>query len=177
MLTALQLIKDELKTARENFSGTVIDITPESIHKDPGGKALPIGALYAHLLMSEDITTHKFLQGKPTLFETDFKDKTGASEIMPPMDQDWEHAHEKWAKTVQIDLLKLKEYEKAVYEKTNLYIDSLSESDLEKEVDLGAWGKKTIVYMLSEFIIGHTFSVTGEISAIKGVHGSKGYQF
>lgn len=177
MLTALQLLKNQLKEARETFEGTVADITPEQLHQNPGGKALPLGSVYAHLLFSEDVIVHGMLQGKPTLHETTWKDKTGANMPMPPMDDKWSAAHEEWSRSVQIDLLKLREFAKAVYADTDVYVNSLTDADLEKEIDLGSWGKHTLASMLSGFVIAHMNSLTGEISALKGIQGAKGYPF
>lgn len=177
MLTALQLLKIQLKDARQTFDGTVADLTPEQLHQNPGGKALPLGSVYAHLLFSEDVIIQGMMQGKATLHQTIWKDKTGASSPMPPMDEKWSAAHEEWSRSVQIDLPKLKEFAKAVYAETDAYVNSLTDTDLEKELDLGSWGKHTVASMLSSFIIAHTNSLTGEISALKGIQGAKGYPF
>lgn len=177
MYTALQLIKDELKSARETFEGTVADIVPDQLHKDPGGKAFPLGAVYAHLLFSEDVIVQGMLQGKTPLSQAAWKDKTGASQPMPAMDENWSVAHEKWSKTVQIDLAKLREFAKSVYAATDEYVNNLKDEDLEKEIDLGSWGKKKVADLLSGFIIRHTFSLAGEISVLKGIQGFKGYPF
>lgn len=177
MITALQLLKDALQNAREAFGGTVADITEDQLHKDPGGKAFPIGATYAHLIFSEDVIVQGMIQGKPPLYETTFKDKTGASAPMPAMDAEWSENNQKWSKMVKINLPQLKEYEKAVFAATDEYLNSLTEEDLEKEIDLGSWGKKTIANMIYGFIIGHTNSLAGELSALKGIQGAKGYAF
>jgi hypothetical protein len=176
-MTALQLLKDQLKDARKNFEATVGDLTQDQLHQNPGGKALPVGAQYAHLICSEDTIIHGMLQGKPSLSETTFKDKTGLSEPMPAMDAEWSEANEKWSKNVQIDLSQLQEYSKAVYVATDEYIDSLKEEDLDREIDLGGFGKYTTAQILSGFVIGHTNSLMGEISALKGLQGLKGYPF
>lgn len=177
MLTALDVLKEALKNAHENFVNTAADIKEEDVHKDPGGLAHPLGATYAHLVFSEDVITHTMLMGKEPLYLTEWKDKTGASSPMPPMDENYEEANREWAKLVQINLSQMKEYTKAVFSATENYVNSLKNEDLEHEVDLGSWGKKTIHFLLSEYIIGHAFSLTGELSALKGVHGSKGYPF
>jgi hypothetical protein len=177
MYTALQLLKDELKNARETFEGTVSDIKEEHVQANPGGKAFPIGATYAHLIFSEDVIVHSMIQGKTPLFETSFKDKTGASKPMPPMDANWSDANDKWSKSVIIDLNQLREYQKAVFAATDEYVNNLKDEDLEKEIDLGSWGKPTVAHLLYSYIIGHTNSLAGEISALKGVQGEKGYAF
>lgn len=177
MLTALQLIKDIIKNSRETFESTAADVTEEQLHKDPGGKAFPLGATYAHLIFSEDVIVHSMLQGKPPLSETTFKEKTGTSAPMPPMDANWSVANETWSKSVKVDLKKLREYGKAVHAATDTFVSTLKDEDLEKEVDLGNMGKKTIVYLLTEYIAGHTFSLAGELSVLKGIQGAKGYPF
>jgi uncharacterized damage-inducible protein DinB len=177
MITAIELIKQQLASAREVFQGTVADITEDQLHKDPGAKALPLGATYAHLIFSEDIIIHSMMQGKEPLFSTTYKEKTGANKSMPPMDEKWSEAHEAWAKVVSINLKQLHDYEQTVYKATDAYVNTLSNDDLEKEIDLGSWGKKTIADLLSNFIIGHTNSLAGEISVLKGIQGSKGYPF
>jgi len=138
---------------------------------------LPIGAVYAHLIFSEDMTVQRFLQGHSPLYEGEWVGKTGVSIPMPPMDEHWSAAHEAWAHAVVIDLDQLKKYSQAVYGATDTYLAGLSDSDLETEVDLGAWGKKSVAYMLTNFVYGHTFSLAGEISALKGIQGAKGYPF
>lgn len=176
-MTALELIKEEMKDAHELFNGTVGDITEDQLHKDPGGKAFPIGATYAHLVVSEDVIMHSMVIGKQPLYETNFKNNTGLSEPMPPMDENWSDANEKWGRSVQVDLKKLREYSKAVFEATEVYLNTLQDNDVDKEIDLGDWGKKTLANLLYTMIIGHTYSLAGELSALKGIQGAKGYPF
>ncbi len=177
MITALQLIKEQLKSARETFEGTVEDITPEMLAKDPGGKAFPLGATWAHLVFSEDVIVQGMIQGKAPLHATTWGGKTGASAPMPAMDENWSQNNEAWSKSVVIDLPQLRAYEQAVYAATDAYIDSLKVEDLDKEIDLGDWGKKTVAHLLTSFVIGHTNNLAGEISVLKGIQGKKGYQF
>jgi hypothetical protein len=177
MLTSLQLLKDELKNAREIFRGTVEDIKPEHLHKNPGGVALPLGAAYAHLVFSEDAIVHGMLMGKPSLSHTVWKDKTGVEPPMPPMDDAWHNAHRFWAQNVKVSLPPFLKYAKAVYGDTDAYVNQLTDPDLEKMIDLGNWGKFTVAYILFSYIIGHTNNLAGEISALKGIQGARGYAF
>jgi hypothetical protein len=177
MYTALQLIKDQIKDARTTFEGTVADIKTSHLHQIPSGKALPLGSLVAHLVFSEDVIIHGMIQGKSPLYESSWKGKTGASAPMPAMDDKWSTAHFEWAQTVRIKLPELLKYAKAVFKDTENYVNTLKDKDLEKEIDLGSWGKKTLVSLFTGFIIAHTNSLTGEISALKGINGAKGYPF
>ncbi len=177
MLSALQIIKNQIKSARDVFEGTAADISEAHINVDPGGKAFPLGATYAHLIFSEDVIVNSMIQGKTPLFADMWRDKTGASTPMPAMDADWEKNNEAWSKSVKINMVAMRDYAKAVYAATDAYVASLVDADLEKEIDLGAWGKKTLADMLLGFVAGHTFSLGGELAALKGVHGFKGYPF
>ena len=177
MLTALQLIKDLIKDAHETFESTVADIQPKHLQLDPGGKAFPLAGTYAHLIFSEDMIVQQMIQGKPTLYQTTWKDRTGASAPIPAYDQNWETAHHQWAKTVTLDLDQFRQYSQAVYAATDAYVNSLTEADLETEKDLGPMGKRTVANLLYAFVAGHAYSLTGEISVLKGIQGSKGYPF
>lgn len=176
-ITALDLLKTQLRSSRHMFEGTVADVTEEMMHKTPGGKALPLGATYAHQVFSEDAIVNGMIQGKQPLFLSDWKDKTGASEPMPHMDDKWSENNEKWAHSVQFNLPQIKEYAKAVFDTTQFYVDGLTDADLEQEIDLGSWGKQSVATLLSDYVIGHRNAITGEMSALKGIQGAKGYPF
>jgi len=177
MLTALQLIKDQLKEAHSQFEATVADIKSEHLHTLPGGKALPLGSLVAHLVFSEDVIVNGMILKKHPLYTTTWKEKTGVSAPLPAMDDKWKTAHWEWSQTVKVRLPQLLKYMRAVFETTEKYVASLKNDDLEKEIDLGSWGKKPLSNLLVGFVIAHTNNLTGEISAIKGVNGAQGYPF
>lgn len=177
MLTALQLVKDQLKEAHSTFENTVIDINAAHLHKLPGGKALPLGSLVAHLVFSEDVIVNGMILGNAPFYTALWKGKTGASVPMPAMDEKWSVAHEEWSRTVQVKLPELLKYMKAVFSATEYYVSTLKQKELEREINLGSWGKKPLVSLLTGFVIAHTNNLTGEISAIKGVNGAKGYPF
>jgi hypothetical protein len=176
-MKAIELLKEEIINARETFEGTVADLNEEKLHKNTEGKALPLGSVYAHLILSEDMIVSTMLQKKSALSDTTFKDKTGVDLPLAPMDENWSSENEKWARSVHIDIESFRKYSKAVYDETDKYLESLNDEDLGSEVDLGSWGKKTIAYILYAMVLGHTYSLTGEISALKGLQGLKGYPF
>ncbi len=88
-----------------------------------------------------------------------------------------EKENREWSKSIVVNLPQLKKYADAVYESTDQYLESLSDDDLDKELDMGAMGKQTLANVISGFLIGHTNNITGEISVLKGIQGEKGYQF
>jgi hypothetical protein len=177
-MTALDLLKKQIEDVRWTFEHTVEDINEAHLHTDPGGVAFPLGSTYAHVLFSEDMIVQGLLQKKAPLFVTTWKDKTGADKPMPSFDnKDWSEENKKWSKSVKINLEQMKKYQKAIFKATDAYMATLKPKDLDKEVDLGSMGKRTVTALISDFMIGHMYSVTGEISVLKGLQGAKGYPF
>ena len=177
MLTTLDIIKNQIKESHEILEKTVADIKDEHWHKDPGGLAHTLASAYAHAVFSEDGINHGMLQGKAPLYKTAWSNKTGASEPMPEMDEHWHENHGTWVKTVKLDLEQFKKYTQAVYEATTAYLETVTEPMLEEMVDLGSMGQYTRAHILTNIIASHNHNLAGEISAIKGVFGVKGYPF
>ncbi len=173
----MDLVRDEIKHARENFTGMVANITQEMLRVDPGAKAFPLGATWAHAIFTEDIIIHNMLQKESALYETIYKDAAGVNMPMPPMDSGWSEANELWAKSVKVDLPKLRAYQEAVFVETDKYILNLHDDEFDAELDLGTWGKKRVWYILYEMVAAHMSSSTGEISVLKGLQGVRGYSY
>ncbi len=178
-MNSIKLLKEQFKVAHEFLEGTMQEVDDSVAHKMPAGKAHNIASLYAHLFASEDMLLNSVLQGKPSFFATNWAEKTGMSEMMPQPDQNWEQNFKDWAGRVKIDLAAIKEYRSAVNQALEDYIGNLREVDLDREVDLTAMGmgKVNVAWILSNLIIAHINNVTGEISALKGTQGLKGYPF
>ena len=125
------LVNGLLARNREVLEGTMADVESEHAHWAPPGKALPLGALYIHVLTAEDFFIQGLLKGGAPLWDSSWKDNMGLSEPRPPRGQPWED----WARRVRMDMPKLREYGKAVFAATDTYVDGLSEADLAKEID------------------------------------------
>jgi hypothetical protein len=111
-------------------------------------------------------------QRKPPLFASTWEGKTGITEPKWVSDPEW-------ARRVQVDLPKAREYARAAYAQADDYIAGLTEADLDRELDLSAngLGMRSLDWCLHALIIAHLHNMTGEISALKGVQGAKGYPF
>ena len=105
--------------------------------------------------------------------------KTGVSEPQPGPGDDYEARFAAWSRRVRVDLPAFRAYSKAVYEATDGYLASLADSELARELDLSGMGmgKQAVGFFLAAALIGHAYCHCGEISAIKGVQGKKGYPF
>lgn len=169
---AVNLMRSQFAMAHNWVLGTLQSVTPEQAHAQPGGKALPIGAHFAHIVTGEDVAVVARYSGKPALIETTFAGKSGLS--APPPNGPWDE----WARSVQIDLPALHAYADAVFAATDAYLASLTDADLEKPVDLSMWGmgEQPFSFVLNLFV-GNAFAHCGEISCLKGLLGETGYPF
>jgi hypothetical protein len=170
------VLANQLKAAHTALEQTMEGVTEEVAHFMPPGKANPIAGTYAHLVFSEDLFIHNFLKKTEPLMKTTFKNKTGASELHP---MDWEVAYPKWLKEVKLDIKKFRIYTKAVFAESEEYVASLSDADLEKDVDMSSFGmgSKKAHEFIANLITGHAYPIMGEISVLKGIQGLKGYPF
>lgn len=173
---ASSILTEQLKAAHGVLEGTMDGVIDEVAHFMPSGTANPIAGVYAHLVFSEDFFIHNFLKKAPPIMETTFQNKTGASAVQPT---DWEVAYPKWLKEVKIDVKVFREYAKNVFAESEAYVASLSDEDLERDVDMSAMGmgNKKAYDLIANIISGHTFSIAGEVAVLKGIQGLKGYPF
>lgn len=174
------MFAESLKSAHETLEGTMHGVDDKVLHFMPEGKAIPISAAYAHVVISEDIMLGGWVMKEKPFIEGEMADKAGLSSPQPVMDEKWEKSFPEWYKTLKMDLTKFQEYAKAVYKRSEDYVSSLKDSDLyEKKVDLSIWGlgEWELGKFLLGMIISHINNLTGEISAAKGLQGLKGYPF
>jgi hypothetical protein len=174
-MNSVQLLRDQLKSAHDTQEATIADLSQDSTHFKPEGDAIPAGAAYVHSVVSEDLVLSSMIMQKTPISDGVSVEDMGLSEKMPGFDA-WDK-HKDWYKSVKIDLNKFKKFAKEVYAETDKYLESLSEEDLDKEIDRPVIGKQTLAFFITNFIILHIANLTGEISAAKGLQGLKGYPF
>ena len=167
------LLRQQFKQGHEFLEGTMQRVTSEMAHWPPPGKAQPLGANYAHVLISEDFLVNGLLKGAAPLLASTQAGKVGVSEL-PPQAPPWNE----WAGRVQVDVEALRSYAQAVYEATDGYVASLSDEDLDRPLDLSAigFGQQTLGFMLS-ILVFNVHTHTGEIACLKGLQGQQGYPF
>ena len=166
-MNAIDAIRLTIDHAHEWFQGTIADLTQEQADFVPPGKAHPIGETVAHVIQSEDSILNGMIRGKPTLWESE-----GWGERLRIPDVTM-HTEEQ-ARQFRCDLEALRPYQEAVYASVAEFLDSATEADLAREVQ-SAIGPMTVADGLTNALVGNTLVHTGEISALKGVQGAKGY--
>jgi hypothetical protein len=164
-------IRNHFDQAHSLLEATLGEATDEQLSWNPPGKALPLGAQYAHAVFAEDGVVSGMLKGGPVLSATSWAGRTGVSEV-PPVGAGWED----WARRVQVDLAPLREYAQAVYASTDQYLASLSDDDLDRPLDVSSLGlgQHSVGWML-DAMRQHVDNHCGEISCLKGLQGAKGY--
>ncbi len=172
-MNAIELFRNQINISHEIVEGTVADLTAEQCDTPPGGKAHPIGATYAHLLTTEDFIVNMILRGQQPLMMGEWAGKSGMSAPPPGPGGD---AYG-WATSVKVEIGQAREYAKAVYKATDDYLNSITPEDLDAEIEVPGFGKNSRAYFLGIGALIHPANHVGEISALKGVQGAKGYPF
>ena len=171
-MSRVALLREQLNKSHEWLEGTMADVTQDQAHRLPPGRAHPIAERYAHAVQAEDTLVNAVLKGGAPLMATSWAGRTGA-------DENYMQATLEKARAVKVDLAALRRYAQAVYAASDEYLHSLQEADLDRTRDMSnvGFGTPTVAWILSHLVMGHVRDVMGEISAVKGVHGLRGYPF
>ena len=171
-MDAIKLLEIHLQAAHWIFDTTTADVTEESAHKGPVGTAGTVGSQMAHLVYDEDMIVNGILLGKAPLSATTFAGKTGISDPQMAIAPEW-------PKKLRLNVTEFRAYQKAVFAATDSYLASLKETDLDRELDMTSMGMgmQNVGWAFGMLIIGHANNLAGEISALKGAQGMKGYPF
>lgn len=168
------VFKTQIEWSRQIVNGTMANVDADVSHYTPGGKAHPIGATYAHIVLAEDFIVNMLIRGKTPLVMGEWAAKTGLSDMPPPPGQGDMFA---WANKVQVDLGKLQDYAKAVYAATDEYVDSLTPEELDRQMSIPGFPDGPVASFLTIAAVVHPSNHIGEISAMKGIQGLQGYPF
>ncbi len=170
-MNTVELLEYSLGNALGNLKQVTADLTQEQADWMPPGIANPIGGLYWHTIAGMDMVVHGWGMGKPSLFqEAGWQEKvvisaTEAKEGHPPEIRD-----------TRVDLAALHEYTKVVAEVVQGWLASLTPDDLDRIIKTPA-GELSLAQAMETFVIWHINAHCGEISALKGCQGAKGYPF
>ena len=178
VLTVAQLLRGTLEVAHQTLEATMSDVTDDVANRPAPGDANPVGSCYAHAVLAEDGIVNGMLKGRAPLFASSWAGRTGTDRPMP-MPGLVEGDMGEWYKSVKVDLAACREYARAVYAESEAFISSADEDTLGRTVDMSfaGMGQLPLPVMFSIFVTGHLNNLCGEISALKGAAGLKGYPF
>ncbi len=171
-MNTLELLQINLYVAHDAFLKTVEDLTQANVDWIPAGQAHPIGERYAHTVAAEDSLVNGIAKGGAPWYTSEWAGKTGFRDfqILLSVEQ---------AQAFHVELPLVHEYARAVFAASQDYFNSLSVADLDRNMDMSAVGFGIVPFpaWASAFVIGHLHDLMGEISALKGLQGLKGYPF
>ena len=173
-MNTIELTQFALGNAFGILGQVTADLTQEQADWLPSGIANPIGATYWHTISSVDHIVHKWCRDQEPLGERDgWNEKVLTSSIPEPgHDGDWLA----YMQAIRVDLPVLGEYAKAVAEATQAWLGSLTPEDLERPLETPV-GEQKLGELVQTFVIWHINAHCGEIAALKGCQGAKGYPF
>ena len=163
-------LREAIHWGRSIVDTVMADVTPDQLHWQPPGLAHSIAATYAHAVLADDGVVQGMPRGAQPLYAGDWASRTGVA--TPQMNQT-----DEWAHALRLDLSAMRLYAQAVAAATDAYLDSLSDSDLERIVDLSSvgLGQRSVAWCLNVLVAAHLNNMAGEISCLKGLQGTRGY--
>jgi hypothetical protein len=171
-MKAKDMMRDSIRSSARLLKDMTAGMTSEELHWNPPGTAHSVAATYAHAVLATDWQIHSLFEAETPRFASDWAGKTGVSAPQP--DQTLE-----WAQTVRLDMPVFQKYAETIFDETLAYCDNLSDEDLERPIDLSvmAAGEQSLGWCISVVVLGHLNQLAGEMAAVKGVQGLKGYPF
>lgn len=176
--TTPEVLTSALKGAHWLINVTFDGVEDELANRPAPGTANPLGTAYAHVVLAEDAIINGMFQGKPPLSATARTGSTGVDQPMP-MSPMVEGDLGEWYRTAKVDVAALKDYAAEVFAASEEYVAGLDEEGLGRmiEIPFGDMGQMPLSQAISMLVVQHCDNYAGEISAIKGVFGLKGYPF
>jgi hypothetical protein len=165
---------EQLQCALGNAFGildqVVADLDQEQADWMPPGVANPIGATYWHVISSTDAEVHDWVRGLLTLSESAGWYAKVVTASVPEEEED----PVAQMRAIRVDLPALHEYAQATAQAVQDWLASLTPEDLGREIDTPL-GEFSLGQMLELVVIWHINAHCGEIAALKGCQGLKGY--
>jgi DinB family protein len=171
-MNAIGSLRESILWGHALLEMVMADVTEEQARWTPPGIANPIGAMYAHALLAVDGMVNGLLKGGAPRFATEWAGQLG--DLPPQMQVTFD-----WARGLQPNLPALRQYGQTVMVDADQYLSQLSESDLDRVVDLSSvgLGARSVGWIWNALVASHLNNMAGEISALKGVQGLQGYPF
>jgi hypothetical protein len=173
-MNSVELLQYSLGNALGILGQVTADLTQAQADWTAPGLANPIGATYWHVLSGMDATIQKWCRGEEPLSETAGWRERILTVSVPEPDHggDWLG----YMRAIRVDLTALHEYSQAVSEAAQGWLASLVPENLERKINTPL-GELNLGQLLEAFVIWHINSHCGEIAALKGCLGVKGYSF
>jgi hypothetical protein len=171
-MDTVDLIRYSLGNAFDILGQVTGDLTQEQADWIPPGIANPIGALYWHMVSGADYVAYKWCLGQEPLSQrAGWRDK-----VLHASGPDAGEETVEQMRAFRVDLPALHDYARAVAAALQDWLSTLTSADLERKMDTPI-GELNMAQLLTTFVIWHIDAHCGEISALKGCQGARGYPF
>jgi hypothetical protein len=167
-------MQHSLRNALEILGQVTADLSPEQADWQPPGIANPIGATYWHTIASVDDVVYGWALKQESLRQREQWDERVLTVSVPEPEHggDWLA----YMRAIRVDLPALHDYARAVGEAVQDWLDSLAPEDLERRIETPI-AEYSLAQLLDTFVVWHINAHCGEIAALKGCQGAKGYPF
>jgi hypothetical protein len=156
-MNTVDLLQYSFDTAFEILDAVTADLTQEQADWKPPGVASTIGSIYSHILTYVDYFVQEFcIDGNPFPESVEARPKV------------------LWLQDVQEDVAGLHERAGSVKAKVQGWLSSITPADLDIKRNTTI-GELNQGQMFEVYIIWHINVHCGEIAALKGCQGAKGY--
>jgi len=137
-MSSSAVLQEQLHEACQLLEATMDGVNDEQAHWQPPGTANPIGANYAHAVLSVDLAFHALIQGTAPLAQSSWAGRTGLSELPPGGGAPAEWGD--WARSVRVDLPALKAFADEAFGAADACLASLDDHAANRPIDLTAAG-------------------------------------
>jgi hypothetical protein len=166
-----ELLQQSFKGSHEILYQVMDQLDAKSLSSVPAGANIQsIQAILAHLVIGEDYIVHGMIAKKPPVTSAETLAGTGVPQPQAP------RLTPEWAAQITMDLPRFTAYAKQVFAATETTVGGMTEEELDTLID-SPFGKRPAAALLTGFALYHTIGHTGEIAALKGIHGLKGLPF
>jgi hypothetical protein len=173
-MNTVELLQHSLGSAFGILGQVTADLTQEQADWQPPGIANPIGATYWHAVSGADDVVYRWALGQEPLRQRKGWDDRVFTNLVPEPEHGGDYLA--FMRAIRVDLPALHEYARVVAEALQAWFGSLTPEDLERSIDTPI-GPYTLAQMLDLFVVWHINAHCGEISALKGCQGARGYPF
>jgi hypothetical protein len=173
-MNTVELLQFSVDNAFGILGQVTADLTQEQADWTPPNIANPIGATYWHVISGADEVVHHWCQGQEPLSKRDSWREQALSVAVPEPERggDWLA----YMQEIRVDLPLMHEYARLVCAAIQSWLALQTPDDLERKIETPI-GVLSLAQMLATFVVWHIDAHCGEIAALKGCLGVRGYPF
>jgi hypothetical protein len=171
-MTVVELLGPHFERLHQSLEDAAKDLTPEQLHWRPSEGCNHIAFSLWHYVRTEDNLVRFVLQGRRATvwLEQGWDQRFGLDRVAQGTGMSPEDA-------AALRLPSSEEflpYMRAVWQSTEEYLGSITDSDLQNVFMVRPMGERPAVQVLTENLLTHGFSHLGEMWVLRGLQGLKG---